>query len=279
MGVRTLHYLDKKRVRPVVIELWYPLDPSREEPHLIRDADLAIMGSRFPLIMMSHGHQGDRLNQDWLAIQLAKKGYVVASVEHFGNTLDTFHPLQTLKFWDRAKDVSFAIDQLLEKYKGEIDENRIGFIGYSMGGMTGLGLAGAQAKNLKEIIRRESQNYKGFTDEDFKQVDFTEGEKLHEDSRIKAMVLLCPANFIYPPESLKMIKIPIGIVAAFHDEVLPHKEHAGPIIRHLIPRTIKMIRKKVSHSFLSKAFPQFEESDQVVSEVASFSLEFFKTHL
>ena len=148
-----------------------------------------------------------------------------------------------------------------------------------MGGMTGLGLAGAQARNVREIVIRESQSFKGFSQELIDQVDFEEGEKLHADPRIKAVLLLCPANFVYPPESLRKIKTPVGLVAAFHDEVLPHKDHAYPIICHLVPQKMKVIREKVSHMFLSPGPDMSMSKSRLHQEVARFAFDFFEAQL
>jgi len=272
VGVQTLEYYDEARDRPVVVEFWYPTDLSRGvEP--IRDAPVAKRSTSMPLIVMSHGHRGTRKCQEWLALQLARKGYVLAAVEHFGNARESFHPLLSLRFWDRTKDISYALDQILEEFGPQIDGRHIGFIGYSLGGMTGLGLAGGQAKNVREIVLREHQNHKGFTEEIIAQVDFSEGEKLYTDARIQALLLVCPANFIYPPESLQQIKIPVGLIAALHDETLPHALHASPLIRHLAPHKLKMIREKVPHSFLGL---KPEKEDTLHREVAIFAAEFFK---
>lgn len=90
---------------------------------------------------MSHGHRGDRRERSWLAEHLAKNGFLVAAVEHYGNTFSNYNPLISIRFWERPVDVSFSIDQLLADpfLKNRIDAARIGFVGYSMGGMTGLG--------------------------------------------------------------------------------------------------------------------------------------------
>ena len=278
IGVQTIESSDLKRNRPIIIEVWYPtsyiddLEPQRGAPFIHSHP-------KMPLIVMSHGHRGSRLNHAWLAIELARQGYCVASVEHYGNSKENFNPLLSLKFWDRFKDVSFTIDEILNRFGSQIDAKRIGFIGYSMGGMTGLGLAGAQARNIKEVVLREYRNVKGFTEEMIAQVDFSEGERLFRDSRIQAMLLLCPANFVYPPASLKKIQIPVGLVATFHDEILPHQDHAYPIICHIVPRKIKVIREKISHSFFSPGPEASHDGGKLHQEVADFASDFFRTCL
>ena len=50
------------------------------------------------------------------------------------------------RLWDRSRDVSFALDEVLKqpKWAALIDETRIGFVGHSFGGWTGVSLAGGR---------------------------------------------------------------------------------------------------------------------------------------
>lgn len=302
LGVCTFKYEDAKRGRPILVEVWYPTeqpgpfaetnDPIWVHPRERRDAPLS--QSRHPLILLSHGNRGDRRDRSWLAERLVKKGYIVASVEHFGNSWETFSPILTLRFWERAQDVSFALDQILQEtsLKDRIDENRIGFVGYSLGGMTGLALAGAQASNLQEVLPKKLARYPEITPEVLAKIDLSEGTGNFRDLRIRALLLLAPATFVYTPQSLEKVKVPIGLVATLDDEILPHKEHAYQIIKHLMPAKLKLMRKKVSHfAFLNRVSETgkkiFNEAllynplkaDPVHSEVADFALDFFRTHL
>ena len=141
IGVRTFHYQDEKRNRPVSVELWYPVDqdlaaaPAEEDvwlhPQESRDAALSTAQSHYPLIILSHGNKGDRRERSWLAAMLVKARFVVAAVDHFGNTRKTFNPLLSMKFWERPRDVSFALDQLEREtfLQGHIDWDRVGFSG------------------------------------------------------------------------------------------------------------------------------------------------------
>jgi|GEM_PF-1980665 len=304
LGVKTLEYRDKTRNRPVIIELWYPTEqqePSESEssdlwihPKEVRNAQIAKNQTKYPLLLMSHGHRGDRRERSWLANMLAKEGYVIASVDHYGDTRSTFNPMISLCFWNRFLDISFAIDQLLKEplIESYIDKNKIGFIGYSLGGMTGLGLAGAKAKNVQKTILRAIRSYKEISPEMISQIDFSNSENSYLEPRIKAMLLICPALFVYPTENLKKVNIPIGLIAAIQDEVLPHKNHSYQIIKQAIPRRLKIMRKKeVSHySFLNhiseagKIFfhkPSQKNSprcdrDLIHKEAGLFAIDFFK---
>jgi len=304
LGVRTLSFEDAKRNRPVVVELWYPSaqvgsidtppDVAWIHPNEVRDVTIS-KGKR-PLIVMSHGHGGDRRDRSWLAEHLVKNGFIVASVEHHGNSWKTYNPLLSLRFWERSRDVSFTIDQLLKEpgLKTQIDPKRIGFVGYSLGGMTGLSLAGAKAKNVKEIAILLQQQNKEIELEHIEKIDFTEAHGDFSDKRIKAFVLLSPAAFVFPEQSLKEVKVPVAVVASEGDEVLPFKDHAYKVITHMAPKKLKLLREKASHYvYLNRVSERGKEllaerihSDEIQEErvavhkeVGALSVEFFKEHL
>jgi predicted dienelactone hydrolase len=307
LGVRTLEYKDETRKRPITIELWYPTEETGPfdaathstwiHPQEIRNAKISSKQSKYPLLLMSHGHRGDRRERTWLADALAKEGYIVAAIDHYGDTKATFNPLLSLCFWNRPLDFSFALDKLLNdlSIQDRIDTAKIGFVGYSLGGMTGLSLAGAQAKNVRAIVLQNIKNYgSGITPEMISQIDFSQSEKNYLEPRIKAILLICPAIFVYPAESLKQIKIPIGLIAAIGDEVLPHKNHSYQIIKYAIPKKLKVMRKEISHySFLNrlsemgkKIFQKHLQADppccdraSIHREASLFAIDFFKETL
>ncbi|EKE09421.1 MAG: Dienelactone hydrolase protein, partial [uncultured bacterium] len=204
--------------------------------------------------------------------------------------------LLSLRFWDRTKDVSFAISKLLKEpfFKKKIDRRRVGFIGYSLGGMTGLALAGARAQNLQAIAKKIQGSIPEIDDAMVESLDFKEGYASFYDRRIKAMVLLSPAAYIFPPQSLKSITMPIALVTSEGDEVLPFKEHAYPVIQYLNHARLKILKDTVSHYvFLNRVSEQGKGviRDEIQSEiiqrdrlsvhqeVGQFVVDFFKEHL
>ncbi len=306
IGVRTFEYQDEKRQRPVTVELWYPSDakapldqvndPVWVHPEEMRDVPCVECTQKFPLIMMSHGHGGDRRERSWLADRLVRHGFIVASVDHYGNTTSTFDILTSLKFWERGRDVSFAIDQLLQEpfLTGRLDIRRIGFVGYSLGGMTGLGLAGAQVDIIERAIDQLSKKYPEIKPEMVEHLDVKEAQKSLQDSRIQAALLICPASFVYSPDSLKKVHIPVGLVIAPDDEVLPFKEHAALIIQHVVPARLKVVQREISHyAFLNRVSeagkklvqkhiykdPPWCNRTVIHQEVSLFAVDFFREFL
>src|SRR5579883_2656069 len=68
-GIATHRYFDQARGRPLITEVWYPIDeqtPAQEVAGLwvrcaeARNALLKPSSSKYPLIVMSHGNGGDR---------------------------------------------------------------------------------------------------------------------------------------------------------------------------------------------------------------------------
>lgn len=300
IAVQTFEYTDAKRGRPVIVELWYPTDekgPVEENgdvwihPKEIRNGPLAKISAKHPLIIMSHGHGGDRRYLSWLVETLIQSGFVVASVEHHGSSWRSYSPHGSLRFWERARDITFALNELFNHpaLKERLDPKRIGFVGYSMGGMTGLALAGATAQNVKEIIKAQQAKYKEIEPEMLEQIDFSEAQTSFLEPRIKAMALLSPATFVFPPQSFKQIQVPIALVASEGDEVLPFREHAERLIKHSVPAKLKLLHKKMSHYvFLNRVSPVGKEKVQkelgpiqkdlpeVHREVSNFVAQFFK---
>lgn len=62
------------------IALWYPLAAAG-------DANTPAAG-RFPLVLFSHGSGGSERNQHGWAEHLARRGYVVATSRHWGDSYD-----------------------------------------------------------------------------------------------------------------------------------------------------------------------------------------------
>ncbi len=265
IGVQTLQYEDSKRSRPVVVELWYPSDDNNApldiptdkiwlHPKEKRGVKISEKEKSYPLVLMSHGHKGDRRERSWLSELLVEQGFIVASVEHFGSAWSEYNPLATIAFWDRALDISFVIDQLLENetFKNHLDPENIGFIGYSLGGMTGLALAGAQAKNPEEIALKYQHEVKDIPVDKIQQIDYSPANQNYKDPRIKAFLLLCPATFAFPSDTFRQIKVPVGLVASLDDEILPHKEHAERLLNNLPIQRTKILNHISHYAFLNQ---------------------------
>jgi dienelactone hydrolase len=180
-GVRTVHERRGSRLLP--IEIWYPATDAyagmdvaaatRDSYELIpglpaawQDAvrDAAPRPGRFPLVAFSHGYGGHRRQSTFLCTHLASHGYVVAAVDHTGNTvLDVVQALfvrqagglhDPLAVIDefvvaRPADVSFTIDRVVGgagELEDRVDPDRIGMAGHSFGGWTTLAVAASDRR-------------------------------------------------------------------------------------------------------------------------------------
>jgi predicted dienelactone hydrolase len=130
------------RVLPTTV--WYP---AVEGPAASLfgglDATPAEEGRPFPLILYCHGFMSWRTDGKYLAEHLAGHGYVVACPDFPLTNFFSPGGANVLDVVNQPGDVRFLIDQLLGQHRdpnsplyGSIDENRIGVVGLSLGGMT-----------------------------------------------------------------------------------------------------------------------------------------------
>jgi predicted dienelactone hydrolase len=113
-----------------------------------------------PLIVISHGSGGNAAGLSWLAKRLAAEGYVVAIPNHQGSTSGDSTPETTIPaVWERPADLSRMIDAITASPSigALFDKNDITAIGFSLGGVAALKLAGVtfNAGKLAEFCDAE----------------------------------------------------------------------------------------------------------------------------
>src|SRR5687767_7280281 len=125
VGTASIDVHDPSRARRFVSELWFEAAPgskvvpfSARPPlraiHIARAAEPAPQPSNRALIVVSHGNWGSRYSQGWLAIRLVQAGYVVLTTSHPGTLGDDQSVAGRMRLWDRSRDVSFALTQVLQ---------------------------------------------------------------------------------------------------------------------------------------------------------------------
>lgn len=211
--------------------------PTAFGPYIIDVSNNAkILDSQFPLVIISHGSGGSHLLYRTISTYLAKNGFIVGMVEHFGNNRNDNKLENTEEnLILRPKHISLTIDELLsDSYIGKhIIDNKIAVIGHSMGGYTALAVAGGipRTKEGKEI-------------------------ETISDSRIKAIVLLAPGAGWFM-KGLDNVTIPIFMLIAEHDPITP-AWNAETVLKSIPDKsqvTFKMIANAGHFSFLSP-FPE-----------------------
>ena len=150
--------------RPIGVDCWYPAEagtgpaatytviPGVGFSASARTGAAPVAGSR-PLVVFSHGRSGLRTSYVMLCEGLAARGFVVAALDHPGDTLldwmtgtavdDATNEVQ------RVADVQFVIDALLADPArlpplAEVDATQVAVVGHSYGGFTALAVAGAE---------------------------------------------------------------------------------------------------------------------------------------
>lgn len=213
--------------------IWYPSDaPPNAVEGLRREVALngAARGTNLPLIIISHGNGGVFSGHDDTAIALADAGFVVAAASHTGDHFqDQSYAGMKRWFSDRPRHVARVIDYMVGQWaeRARIDESRIGFFGFSMGGFTGLVSAGA-TPDFARIRSYCSDAPEEFTcallmrlnSEVLTNRETTTAEWIHE-ARIKAVVLASPGfPYAFAREEIEAIDIPVQLWAADGDEAV-----------------------------------------------------------
>ena len=223
------------------------------------DAD--IMEGSFPLVVISHGNGGSPLLYRTISTHLAKNGYVVAMLEHYGNNRnDNYLENTTENLVTRPRHVILTIDDVLSdgRFGKSILKESIAVIGHSMGGYTALALAGGVPRTRE-----------GLTIE------------VPSDPRIKVIVLLAPGTgwFI---RGLEKVTLPILLLTAEHDPVTPGWN--TEVVLNWVPDrskvTLRMIENAGHFSFLSP-FPAAMKSPGFPpsTDPEGFDRELFHTQL
>jgi len=247
--------------RVLTTEVWYPatVDPAAkgfgEYRVLFRDGrteislhgraqrDAAALPGKgpYPLVLVSHGYPGNRFLLSPIAENLASKGYVVVSIDHTDSTYsDQGDFISTLR--NRPLDLGFVIDSVLawqqqpgSPLQGMIDPQRIGLIGYSMGGYgvmvkLGAGLAdrvsGMPNPHQDSLAPLMARN--------------PESARLR-DPRIKAAVAIAPWGFnmgFWDAQGLQGVQTPLLFMAGSVDDVSGY----APGVRNLFEGTTRSER-------------------------------------
>ncbi len=292
VGLERAHFEDASRrnwsdsgSRPLETLIWYPAVAGTQEVDWeieifkagrnAKGAPMSASPPKLPLIVLSHGTGGAAMGLAWLGETLAANGYIVAAVNHHGNTgAEPTPKLQaTLIWWDRPQDLSVLIDRLLAdpKWGTRIDASRIGVAGFSIGGYTALASVGARLSCAKwqkfctdattapscklppgvssqfpdgeaeRLITQDSRVLKALAhmDDDYR------------DPRIKAAVAIAPAvGVAMRPDSLAAITAPVHIVVGSADDQAAPGTNAQPIAKAIPNAKLDMLPKVTHYSFL-----------------------------
>jgi predicted dienelactone hydrolase len=296
VGLSSVEYVDPARQnwdetgpRPLATAVWYPApDGTRESDWTVEifnagrnamGAPMQAQPAKLPLIVVSHGTGGSAAGMAWLAETLAANGYLVAAVNHHGNTgfegsarLEGF-----IVWWDRPRDVSVLIDRLLAdpRFGPRIDASRIGVAGFSIGGYTALATVGAR---LSESQQREfcSANPTStlcvlppearFSAEDLQKLldtntrvkmAITHAGDPQRDPRVKAAFAIAPVmGPAMTDDSLAHIDVPVRIVVGSADNQAVPAVNGIPIAARIPGSTLEVLPGVTHYAFLPACTPK-----------------------
>lgn len=262
VGIKTVHYFDAEHGRPLLADVYYPVVEGEEceapaSPMVMAeratDAPLLKAPSPYPLIILSHGYGGSREHLSWIAEGLSMQGFVVASLEHYGNTAHFDTPSIALQRWIRPLDVTAFLDQFLSdrSWNDKVDPTRIGFAGFSLGGLAGIWLAGGIADQFQKPQVGLSSLYelaRGATQDHVEGIDYALAKKSYKDARIKAAFLMAPAQGVsFSSAGLSKVNIPLFIAAIEDDSITPLGQNAAHYQRHIQGAEMKVFKGDLSH--------------------------------
>ncbi|CAM3283932.1 alpha/beta hydrolase family protein [Corallococcus soli] len=272
---QALSFEDAARHRTLKPVLWYPAAPGTRMveqdasaifvPFLAaKDAPVSDARARWPVVLLSHGNGGSALNMAWFGAHLAAHGFIVVSVNHPGNTYGDTSPEGYVRGWERPKDFTVILDQLLKDptWGPRVDAERIGASGHSMGGYTALALVGARlnlgviAKACSAPETREHPGCEGLREVDYRRIDLTVARASYQDPRVHAAFAMAPGMAgTYEARDLEEVRAPVTLLLAKGDELMPHQEH-GLRLAGLLPRAKAVVLDDAAHfTFLPECSP------------------------
>ncbi|MFM5894481.1 MAG: alpha/beta hydrolase family protein, partial [Novosphingobium sp.] len=278
--------------RTVTVRYWYPATantvgagaryehdlklPGKPAYHVISQGRAIagaapLPGSKFPLVVMSHGYGGWNTQFSNLAEHIASRGYVVASIDHgdmpasdvgsfllsFGNvlvdrTLDQRQVLAQIQADVAARKTPFL---------SQVDLSRIGLIGYSMGSYGAIGTAGAKYDFAEGPLAR---------------VPGAAREKLQQAAQqpapIKALIVFSPwggqpDSRAWTGSALSEIKVPVLMVAGNQDDVVNFKDGVTWLFDHMTgAQRYLLVYREARHNIVGDEFEMAEGDPFMAAE-------------
>ncbi len=255
----------------VPVAIWHPAKgtttPIAAGPFTLQAVSNGDIEQRqHPLIIISHGTGGSNIAHHPIAESLAAAGFIVAALTHPGdNFQDRSLVADERYFEERPRQVHALLRSIAadEKWGDLIDTNRIGAIGHSAGGYGVAAAIGAEpdrqnlVSHCNEVSDDPSCRYRDpsigivmETDKPFLMPEtMTAATQLAPS--IHAAVLLAPLGSVVSADSHINKDVPVLIITAEHDEVLPAQYHLSKL-QLVAPHAESRVEKGAGHfSFIA----------------------------
>jgi len=268
VGVRTYGWYDPVRQRSVPTTVWYPAVSNGEETavyllvvkgkaYMLAAPDLS--EAPYPLILFSHGFNGKAEQSITFTEYVASHGYVVAAMDHVGNTLTDFGASDeevAQVALERPYDVSFVYDKMsifamegTDPLAGMVDPGKVGMTGHSFGGYTALMVGGGEV----DVDKAKAACEAGSESDVFcPYIGFWEaGSTAKLDPpllALDAVVSMAPGGHLALGDAgLAEVKVPTMIVGGAIDGMMPVDIEAKPIYEGLPPPKMRVIVDNAGH--------------------------------
>jgi predicted dienelactone hydrolase len=290
VGQKDFSLRDETRKRQLSTYVWYPTtvkaNPAKDRrgPFLpvvaTKDAPIARGLSKFPVVLLSHGSGGKADKLFWLTSYLVRHGVIVIAIDHPGNMTGDNSADGMMRVWERAKDLTFALDHLLQKsdFRAYLDITKLAATGHSAGGATVLLLAGARLSSTRFISPvpfcegSKDPYFAGICNElktlDLKKYSQKTVEDDYSDPRVKAIVGLDPGMAqSFEPNSLKNLKIKAMLLIA--DKLnSPQDQIFSKNFLELLPaKAAEIVPNSYHMTFFQACRPDFPKNDPELREI------------
>lgn len=271
VGTQEISFLSTSSERTLVAELYYPTSfnvENKKIPHGIwmrenynKAQDNINKDESLPLIVFSHGFQGDRFGNSWLAEALVAKGYIVVMIDHTFNTSYEHSDLFIYtSMWQRPLDISELLTYILEhlEWGKVINKDKIAVAGFSLGGTTALWLGGIKAdkdkfKQAMDDKYSRWSDWPKYASEKARAVDWTKAEQSYKDDRIKAVISIAPdLGEAFTADGLKETNVPALIIVGDKDRITPRKKNAEFYAKGINGAELLIIKGAEHFTFMNK---------------------------
>lgn len=258
---------------PLTMHLWYPTTDDGPQTLIAQNAlfygfhaieNAAPQQGALPMVVLSHGSGGNARQLGWLTTELARAGFLVAAVDHPGTMSRDSLPERTVMIWERPQDLSALIDQVLQQSPAGVtaDPERIGAMGFSLGGFSALSVAGETVS--KELFIDYCARNAGLVDcgwmqaagVDFTSIDQTLYEASYKDPRVRLAVAVDPALPQAVPEGgTAALDMPVLVLNLGNPDTIPAAMRADTLAQRMPEAHYMAIPGAFHFSFLTECSP------------------------